>query len=312
MVNPSARLLRLLAVLQSRPRWTGPELADRLGVSSRTVRYDVNKLRDLGYQVRAETGVTGGYALRPGGTLPPLQLDDDEAVAIAIGLRMVAAVAGLGDHATTALLKLEQVLPWRLRGRVNELRSFTDSIVDNGPPTDPEDLVFLTAACHDRRVVRFVYTARNGVTTHREVEPYRLVLMGGRWYLLSFDPSRRDWRSFRLERMTVKRPAGARFDARRAPDTSELVSRTDAYYRRHYATVLVAAPAEVVARRVPAAVPIERVDEFRSRVHATGESAYAVAINLLLINQSIRLEDSSPEVVAALGTLSERIAAATP
>lgn len=123
MDNPSARLLRLLAVLQSRSRWTGPELADRLDVSSRTVRYDVNKLRDLGYQVHAETGVTGGYALRPGGTLPPLQLDDDEAIAIAIGLRMAAAVAGLGDHATTALLKLEQVLPWRLRGRVNELRS---------------------------------------------------------------------------------------------------------------------------------------------------------------------------------------------
>lgn len=184
--------------------------------------------------------------------------------------------------------------------------------MDNGPPTDPEDLVFLTAACHDRRVVRFVYTTRNGARTARS-KPYRLVLMGGRWYLLAFDPSRIDWRSFRLERMTVKRPAGPRFDARRSPDTSELlVSRTDAYHRRHYATVLVATPAEVVARRVPAAVPIERVDEFRSRVHATGESAYAVAINLLLINQSITLEDSSPEVVAALGTLSERIAAATP
>ncbi len=310
MQNPSARLLRLLSLLQSRSRWTGAELCDRLGVSARTLRYDMTKLRDLGYPVHAEAGVAGGYALQPGGTLPPLQLDDDEAVAIAIGLRAAAGVAGLGESAATALVKLEQVLPWRLRGRVNTLRRFTASVGEAGPRTDPDVVVFLTAACRDQRRIRFDYSARDGSSSRREVEPYRLVQVGRRWYLLAFDPARNDWRTFRLDRMMVRRPEGGRFTARSAPDPSRLLADADAYYRRHRATVLVQAPVDVVTQRVPRSVPVEWVDDSRSRVYATGETAYNVAVNLLLIDQDFSVEEASSEVRDALRTLGGRITAA--
>ena len=310
MENPSARLLRLLTLLQARSRWTGPELCDRLGVSARTLRYDMAKLRELGYPVHAEAGIGGGYALQPGGKLPPLQLDDDEAVAMAIGLRAATGVAGLGESAATALIKLEQVLPWRLRGRVGTLRRFTDSVGEGGPRTDPDVVVFLTGACRDQRTIRFDYATRDGATSRREVEPYRLVQMGRRWYLLAFDPARNDWRNFRLDRMTVRRPEGARFAPRDAPDPARLLANTDAYYQRHRATVVVEAPVDVVTQRLPRAVPVEWVDDSRSRVYATGETPYNVAVNLLLIDQAFSVEEASADVLDALRTLGARVAAA--
>jgi predicted DNA-binding transcriptional regulator YafY len=310
MENPSARLLRLLTLLQARSRWTGPELCDRLGVSPRTLRYDMAKLRDLGYRVQAEPGVAGGYRLRPGDTLPPLHLTDDEAVAMAIGLRAASGVAGLGESAATALAKLEQLLPRRLRGRVTTLVAFTAAVGQAGPAIDPDLVVFLTGACRDHRRVRFGYAARDGSTSRRDVEPYRLVQLGHRWYLLAYDPGRADWRSFRLDRMRVHRPEGARFTPRPAPDPASLLASTDAYFRRHRATVLVQAPVEVVAQRLPASVPVEWVDAAVCRVHASGETPYQVAVNLLLIDQDFTVEQAPAEVVAALRTLRERITAA--
>lgn len=311
MENPSARLLRLLALLQTRPRWPGPELCLRLGVSARTLRYDIEKLRGLGYQVHAEAGVGGGYALQPGGSLPPLQLDDDEVVATAIGLRAAAGVPGLADAAETALVKLEQVMPWRLRGRVAALRSFTASAGESGPPTDPDAVVFLTGACRDHRQVRFDYTTGDGTSTRREVEPYRLVQMDRSWYLQAFDLARDDWRTFRLDRISLRRPEGARFSARNAPPPSALPAGADAYFARHRAVVVVGAPVEVVTRRLPSRVPVERLDEDRCRVHATAESPRALALNLLMIDQPFQVEDASVAVLAALELLGERIAAAS-
>jgi len=285
-------------------------LCDRLGVSARTLRYDMAKLRDLGYRVQAEPGIAGGYRLVPGDTLPPLQLDDDEAVAMAIGLRAASGVAGLGESAATALAKLEQLLPRRLRGRVTTLVSFTAAVGPTGPAIDPDLVVFLTGACRDHRRVRFDYAARDGSASRREVEPYRLVQMGHRWYLLAYDPGRAGWRSFRLDRMRVHRPEGARFVPREAPDPTSLLASADAYFRRHRATVLVRAPVDVVAQRLPASVPVEWVDPALCRVHASGETPYQLAVNLLLIDQDFMVEQAPAEVIDALRTLGERIAAA--
>jgi predicted DNA-binding transcriptional regulator YafY len=311
MTNPSARLLQLLNQLHSRTRWSGPELATRMGISARTLRYDIAKLRDLGYEVQSLTGVVGGYALQAGSSLPPLLLEDDEAVAMAIGLRLAAGgTAGVGEAAVTALAKLEQVLPWRLRGRMSTLRNFTETVDRNGPGTEPADVVFLTGACRDQRRVRFDYADRHGNESERDVEPYRLVQTGGRWYLLAFDPQRADWRHFRLDRMTVKQPAGARFRPQAAPPSQALVGTFDAMYRRHWADAVVAAPAQVVSARVPTVVPVEVVDASRCRVRATGDTADTVAANLLLIGQDFVVEDASPDVLDALRVLARRVAAA--
>ncbi|MFT4165696.1 MAG: WYL domain-containing protein [Microlunatus sp.] len=317
--NPAARLLRLLDLLQTRPRWSGADLTGRLGVSPRTLRYDVTKLRELGYDVHAEPGVAGGYVLRPGTVLPPLLLTDDEAVAIALGLRLAAGGAGgvgdpggPGEAAVSALAKLEQVLPWRLRGRVETLRAFTEAVGRPERTTDPEDVVFLAGACRNQRRVRFDYTARDGQVTAREVEPYRVVQLSGAWYLLAFAPDRDDWRQFRLDRMVLRRPEGARFRPRQAPTSEAMLAATDERYRRFRATVLVAAPAAVVAGRVPDVVPVERVDDGHCRVWASGRSPYDLAMNLLMLDHDFVIEETTPDVCAALSAVSERIAVACP
>ncbi|MFB9686473.1 helix-turn-helix transcriptional regulator [Amycolatopsis plumensis] len=298
MPNPSSRLLALLALMQTRPSWTGADLAERLGVSPRTVRYDVGKLRELGYPVEAIPGVAGGYRLRAGTSLPPLQLDDDEAVAVLLALRTATE---LGEAAGTALVKLEQVLPRRLRGRAAAMRRYTEAVPKPGG-VDPDLLIFLVGACRDHRRVRFDYQE-----ARREVEPHRVVQVGRRWYLVAFDPARDGWRHFRLDRMTVKRPEGARFVPREAPSAADVVHGIDAVFARHRAVVLVDAPAAEIVARVPSAVPVEWVDEERCRVHATGESPGALALNLLMLDADFVLEESSAELDAALATLRRRL-----
>jgi predicted DNA-binding transcriptional regulator YafY len=312
VTSPSARLLRLLTLLQARTRWSGRELAERLGVSPRTLRYDVDKLRQLGYPVHGGPGAAGGYELRAGTTLPPLALEDDEAVAMAIGLRLAAGGAGdLGESAATALAKLEQVLPRRLRGRVAALRDHTASLArGGGRSVDPDLVLFLAAACRDRQRVRFDYTAHDLRTTRRDVEPYRVLQLGGRWYLTAFDPDRDDWRSFRLDRLGIRKPAGARFTPRVAPEPAALLTSIDAVLRRYRAVVIVAAPAEEVASRVPTSVPVEPVDAEHCRVLATGETAHDVAVNLLALDRGFAVEEASEEVRTALRTIGERAARA--
>ncbi len=205
MLETSARLLRLLSLLQSRRDWSGAALADRLAVTTRTVRNDVERLRSLGYQIDSSTGTTGGYRLGAGAAMPPLLLDDEEAVAVAVGLRAAAAgsVTGLEDPALRALIKLEQTLPPRLRRRVDALRSATVSAAGGGPTVDASLLTAIAAATRDHERIGFDYKDRR-----RLVEPHRLVYTGRRWYLLAWDVDRADWRTFRAD-LVVLHPAPA-------------------------------------------------------------------------------------------------------
>ncbi len=203
MVQTSARLLALLSLLQVRREWTGQELADRLGVMPRTIRRDVEKLRSLGYPIMAAPGVAGGYRLGAGGELPPLLLDDAEAVAVAVGLRTGASgsIAGIEETSVRALAKLEQVLPRRLRRRVSALAGATSVFTVDGPQIDAEMLANLAGACRDSARIRFTYTARNERTSQRHTEPCSVVHTGYRWYLVAFDLDRDDWRTFRIDRI---------------------------------------------------------------------------------------------------------------
>ena len=187
MSETPARLLRLLSLFQARRDWTGTELAERLGLTTRTIRYDVDRLRGLGYPVDARPGVAGGYRLGSGGALPPLLLDDDEAVAVAVGLRTAASgsVAGIEETSVRALAKLQQVLPARLRHRVRAFQSYALLVPSRGPQLDPDVLTMIASACRDHERLRFDYTAHSGAVSRRAVEPYRLVNDRRRWYLVA-------------------------------------------------------------------------------------------------------------------------------
>lgn len=219
MVQTSARLLALLSLLQVRREWTGAELADRLGVGSRTIRRDVEKLRSLGYPVLAAPGVAGGYRLGAGGELPPLLLDDAEAVAVAVGLRTAASVqvAGIEETSVRALAKLEQLLPSHLRRRVGALAGATSAFAVDGPLIDPEVLAVIAGACRDGVTLRFGYLARDDRASQRRTEPTALVHSGRRWYLVAFDLDRDDWRTFRLDRIRGRPRPGGRGRRRAVP-----------------------------------------------------------------------------------------------
>jgi predicted DNA-binding transcriptional regulator YafY len=219
MVQTSARLLALLSLLQVRREWTGQELADRLEVGPRTIRRDVDKLRSLGYPIEAAPGVAGGYRLGAGGELPPLLLDDAEAVAVAVGLRTAAAggIAGIEETSVRALSKLEQVLPGRLRRRVSALSDATSAFGMEGPRIDAEVLATLAGACRDQVRLRYSYVARDDQASQRIVEPAAVVYSGHRWYLVAFDLDRDDWRTFRLDRIRGRVRVGERGRRRVVP-----------------------------------------------------------------------------------------------
>ncbi|MFD9338791.1 helix-turn-helix transcriptional regulator [Streptomyces sp. NPDC060028] len=220
MTDTPARLLSLLSLLQTPREWPGSELADRLRVSARTIRRDIDRLRDLGYPVEATLGADGGYRLVAGAAMPPLLLDDEEAVAIAVGLRAGAghAIEGVEEASVRALAKLEQVLPGRLRHRVGALQSATVALTrGDGPTVDPRTLTVMASAVAGPERLRFAYRARDGVESRRLVEPYRLVSAGSRWYLVAYDLEREDWRTFRVDRVAEAFATGARFVARELP-----------------------------------------------------------------------------------------------
>jgi predicted DNA-binding transcriptional regulator YafY len=200
----TSRVLALLNLLQTHRHWSGPELAERLRVTDRTLRRDVERLRDLGYRVESVPGAGGGYRLEAGTALPPLLLTDDEAVTMAIGLR-VAATQGLADGMSTtltALAKLEQVLPSALRQRVNALVAAVQPLPPNQPAVSPEVLGQLALACRDHERIRFSYRAADGTQTERQVEPHSLVPFGRHWFLVAWDLRRGDWRTFRVDRLS--------------------------------------------------------------------------------------------------------------
>lgn len=220
MANTSSRTLRLLSLLQTHRYWPGNELADRLGVSPRTLRRDIDRLRELGYPVEARRGIEGGYQLAAGAALPPLVLDDDEAVALTLGLRAAAqgAVAGIEESSVRALAKVARIMPPRLRRRVEALRAMTvPSPWSSGPGIDAGVLTVIAQACRDEERLRFSYTAASGEQAARHVEPHRLVSLGRRWYLVAFDMTRQDWRSFRLDRLENPRSTAMRFRPRELP-----------------------------------------------------------------------------------------------
>lgn len=219
MVQTSARLLELLALLQSRRFWSGAELAESLNITERSVRRDIDRLRGLGYPVHAASGIGGGYQLGAGKELPPLPLDDEEAVAVAIGLRAAATgpVKGLETASLRALTKLEQVLPKRLRRRVNALQSVSVRFGDTGPTIDAETLTVVANACQDFALLRFDYLSHDSTATVRRVEPYRLVHSSFRWYLLAYDLERDAWRTFRVDRIGPKPLPGRTYKPRPLP-----------------------------------------------------------------------------------------------
>ncbi|WP_127783648.1 WYL domain-containing protein [Rhodococcus sp. X156] len=218
MATTSARLLSLLSLLQTRRDWPGQLLAERLDVSERTVRRDVERLRDLGYPIGAVKGPDGGYRLQAGAELPPLLFDDGQAVALAVALRTAASSgAGIGEDAARALATVRQVMPSRLRHRIDALQ--VSAVGDRrGAQADPQALVALAAAVREHEVVRFDYaggSSESGLA--RRVEPHHVVTRAGRWYLVGWDLDRADWRVFRVDRLTLRTPNGPRFTPRELP-----------------------------------------------------------------------------------------------
>jgi predicted DNA-binding transcriptional regulator YafY len=309
-------LLRLLSLLQTPRDWTGTELAERLEVSPRTIRNDIERLRGLGYPVHATRGSIGGYRLAAGTTLPPLLLEDDEAVALAIGLRTAAggAVTGIEETSLRALAKLEQVLPARLRRRVNTLQSYTVLVGHRrGPTVDPDVLTVLAGTCRDHNGLRFDYADRGGVASQRRVEPHRLVNWGQRWYLVAWDTDRTDWRTFRVDRIRPHVPPGPRFTPRDLSDdaVAALVSRgVPAAARRFQARVTVHAPAAAIAERIgPWVGTVEAIDDGRCILDTGADSLEILAVYLGMLDADFTVIEP-PALVAHLQALAGRYARA--
>jgi predicted DNA-binding transcriptional regulator YafY len=311
MLETSARLLRLLSLLQARRDWTGAELAARLGVTTRTIRNDVDRLRGLGYPVDARPGVAGGYRLGTGGALPPLLLDDDEAVAVAVGLRTAASgsIAGIEETSVRALAKLQQVLPARLRRRVSAFQSYALPVPATGPQVDPDVLTVIAAACRDHERLRFDYTAHSGAVSRRSVEPYRLVNDRRRWYLVAWDTDRDGWRNFRADRIRPRTPTGPRFTPRPLPPDQEIaaqVARAAAEATwRYRARVIVHAPAAHVRARLPIPVQVEPLGGDRCAFEPGSDHPELLALYLGMLGADFTIADS-PELVDALRTLTGR------
>jgi len=313
--DSSARLLRLLSILQVRPEWAGPELAERLDVTTRTLRRDIRRLRDLGYPVHATPGVAGGYRLGAGAAMPPLLLDEDEAVAVAVSLRTAArgSVTGIEESALRALAKLEQVLPPRLRERTTALQLATVPLTSLAPTVDPAALTAIARACRDKRRLDFGYTDHRGNRTTRQAEPHRLVHTGQRWYLVARDLDRDDWRAFRVDRIQAIRADGRRFVPRDPPDAASFVaSAITAGPYRFRARVIMHAPVRLVAERMPPTVGVlEAVDAENCLLTTGADVLDAIALHLALLEAEFTVLDP-PELIKRVTELADRLRRATP
>ncbi|MGK5639403.1 helix-turn-helix transcriptional regulator [Streptomyces sp. URMC 126] len=309
-----ARMLRLLSLLQTRREWAGAELAERLGVTTRTVRRDIDRLRELGYPVEGTTGHAGGYRLASGTAMPPLLLDDDEATATAVALRTAAGhLTGMEETALRALAKLERILPTRLRAQVAALQQATAAIgwESRGPRVDPELLAALAVACRDHETVTFGYTTRGGTTAApRRVEPHRLVSSGGLWYLLAHDTGKDDWRVYRLDRITGLGPTRHRFTPRPIPGgdpAAYVAAKIAGAPARHRAVATVRAPAETVRRRT-GALPdrVRAIDENSCTVDCSGDDLPGIVRHLVALDAEYTL-DADPRVGDCLRRAAERL-----
>ena len=320
MANTSSRTLRLLSLLQTRRYWPGSTLAERLDVSVRTLRRDIDRLRELGYPVDAHRGVDGGYQLAAGAALPPLVVDDEEAVALAVGMQAAVngAVAGIEESAVRALTKVVQVMPPRLRRRVDALRAVTvpaawSSAASSTAVVDHEVLIAVAQACRDAERLRFDYTARDAEPSRRHVEPHRLVSLGRRWYLVAYDLDRQDWRSFRLDRLTDPRGTGARFRTRELPtaDAAEFVRLGLRRQRAgHEVEVLVHAPADAVHAQVGRWATVQRLDDARCLLRMSVDSLDWPLLALGSLGAEFAVH-SPPELITQVREWSARFARAT-
>ncbi|HWH12591.1 MAG TPA: YafY family protein [Solirubrobacteraceae bacterium] len=317
MIETSARLLRLLSLLQARRDWSGGELADRLEVGVRTVRRDVDRLRRLGYPIAATPGVAGGYRLGAGSTVPPLLLDAEEAVAVAVGLRTAATVgvAGIEETSIRALAKLEHLLPPGLRRRVSALGAATVPYTSGGPTVDAELLAQIATACRDHERIRFAYRSHSGESTRRLVEPHRLVHTGRRWYLVAWDVDRADWRTFRVDRLGPRVSVDRRFSPREPPaeDIAAYVSRAVSSTRdRYQATVILRAPVAQVAGRVPTWVgTLEAIDDDSCLLRTGSDWLGGLAVYVADIGVDFEVLEP-PEFVDRVRQLADRFRRAVP
>lgn len=318
--DPTGRVLQLLSLLQTHRFWPGTELADRLEVSGRTLRRDVDRLRELGYPVDATPGVAGGYRLAAGAHMPPLLLDDEEAVAIAVGLRAAASasVAGMDETALRAMAKLEQVLPDRLRRRVSAVHGNVAELTwgTRSATVDGEALAVLAIACRDHEQVRFEYRRKDGDEGRRLVEPHQLVSAGRRWYLAAWDVRRDDWRTFRLDRLVDPQLAGARFTPRPIPggDAAAYVRESIASMPMPFtATVLITgAHADVRAALHWADPELEVVDDQHTLVHLRADQEHWLLTTIANLAVSFPLQVESPDSVRdAVAALAGRLGATT-
>ena len=312
MSQTASRLLELLSLLQARRDWPGNELADRLEVSGRTIRRDIDRLRQLGYPVESLTGPAGGYRLRAGSAMPPLLLDDEEAIAIGVGLRTAArvSVTGIEETAVRALVKLEQVLPAHLRRRLAALSSVTVALPVTGETVDPQQLTEIAAACRDSECLRFGYQRRDGTASRREVEPHALVNTGRRWYLAAWDRGREDWRTFRLDRMARPASTGVRFSPRKLPakDAATYVRQSITTAPSRYETrVILHAPAAELAGRVPGHWgAIEPIDENICEYRTGDDDLRWLALRIVMLGVDFEVTEP-PELVEQLRELGARI-----
>jgi predicted DNA-binding transcriptional regulator YafY len=314
-IDTPARLLQLLSLLQTPREWPGGELADRLRVSRRTVRRDIDRLRELGYPVQATKGAEGGYRLVAGKAMPPLVLDDEEAVAIAVGLRAGAghAIEGVDEASVRALAKLEQVLPSRLRHRVTTLQAATTPLTSgDGATVTPETLTVMASAVAGHERLRFDYRSGDGADTRRHCEPYRLVSTGRRWYLVAYDLDRADWRTFRVDRVAAPSATGARFAPRELPKGGAEEYLKQSMYRRGQDTytfdVTFAASAAFMATRIPAWLgPPAPVDEHSCRLRATAsESVEWLAVRLAMAGCEFTVHEP-PELIEYVRELGAKL-----
>jgi len=309
MAETTERVLRLLGLLQQRPVWTGPELAERLGVTTRSIRRDVERLRALGYPVQATQGMGGGYQLGRGRGLPPLLLDDAEAVAVAVALRMAAGgtVSGASEAALRTLAKLDQVMPPRLRSEVRAIHEATQTLESGHATVDGEALLRLACAVRDTVRVRFDYEARDQATSNRTVEPVGLVATGRRWYLMAYDLDRDDWRTFRLDRMSRVEPTTWRFRVREHEDPAAHVQRAvaSAAYRFQARIVVHAPLAEVAARTSVRSVVLSAVDERTTLLEAGAETLSGLAFHLSFLGWEFEVQEPA-ELRKALAEMGGR------
>ncbi len=302
-------MLRLLGLMQTRRSWSGEELMDRLEVSERTLRRDIDRLRELGYTVVARRGLHGGYRLEGGSVLPPLLLDDEEAAAIAIGLMTAAGgtIAGIEEVSLRALTKLEQMLPPRLRSQVTTMRQAMVAQPQPWVTVDASVLATLAGATRNRERVRFTYRARDAEPGDRHVEPHRLLALHHRWYLLGFDLDRSDWRTFRMDRITGPRSTRLSFETRPIPGGDAVRFVEESMPARYNARVTLDAPAGYVTRRMPPGDnTVEPIDDKHCRLVMRGDSLDWMAMSILWFGVGF-VVDGPPGLAEQLQATAARI-----